>query len=65
MIAAAGCTPFGGFDGEPTGVAPSGELLARGDSVAFVLTESGAHSSHPAFPAGPGLQRAPPRTHGP
>lgn len=49
---AAGCTPFGGFDGEPTGVAPSGELLARGDSIASVLTESGALSSHPAFRAG-------------
>lgn len=40
VLDAGGRTPFGGFDGEPTGVVSSEEILAWGDSIDFVLTES-------------------------
>ena len=37
---AAGRTPFGDLDGEPTREVTSEEILAFGDSIAFVVTES-------------------------
>ena len=65
MIDAADCTPSGGFDGEPAGAATSGEVPARGDSIAFVITESGVLDSRPAFRAGRayGVHRRAPTDH--